>query len=84
MQGIKEKAIKGVSWSFIDNIANAGITFLVGMILARILSPTEFGLIGMIMIFIAISKSIVDSGFSSVLIRKVRTKDIDYNSLLLI
>jgi len=71
MQGIKEKAIKGVSWSFIDNITNAGITFLVAIILARIVSPAEFGVIGMITIFIAISNSIVDSGFSSALIRKV-------------
>ncbi len=81
MKGIKEKAIKGVSWSFIDNIANSGITFLVGIILARILSPAEFGLIGMITIFIAVSNSIVDSGFSSALIRKVKTKDIDYNTV---
>lgn len=81
MEDIKEKAIKGVSWSFIDNIANSGITFLVGIILARILSPSEFGLIGMIMIFIAISNSIVDSGFSSALIRKVDTKNIDYNTV---
>lgn len=81
MKGIKEKAIKGVSWSFIDNIANSGITFLVGLILARILSPAEFGLIGMITIFIAISNSIVDSGFSSALIRKLNTKNIDYNTV---
>lgn len=81
MKGLKEKAIKGVSWSFIDNIANAGITFIVGIILARILSPAEFGLIGMITIFIAVSNSIVDSGFSSALIRKVEPKDIDYNTV---
>jgi O-antigen/teichoic acid export membrane protein len=48
MKGLKEKAIKGVSWSVIDNLANAGITFLIGIILARILSPAEFGLIGII------------------------------------
>lgn len=48
MKGLKEKAINGVSWSVIDNLANAGITFLIGIILARILSPEEFGLIGMI------------------------------------
>ena len=81
MEDIKEKAIKGVSWSFIDNIANSGITFLVGIILARILSPSEFGIIGMITIFIAVSNSIVDSGFSSALIRKAKTKDIDYNTV---
>jgi teichuronic acid exporter len=81
MKGLREKAIKGVSWSFVDNIANAGITFIVGIILARILSPAEFGLIGMITIFIAVSNSIVDSGFSSALIRKVEPKDVDYNTV---
>jgi teichuronic acid exporter len=81
MKGLKEKAIKGVSWSVIDNLANAGITFLIGIILARILSPSEFGLIGMITIFIAVSNSIVDSGFSSALIRKVEPKDVDYNTV---
>ena len=81
MKGLKEKAIKGVSWSVIDNLANSGITFLIGVILARILSPAEFGLIGMITIFIAVSNSIVDSGFSSALIRKVKPMDIDYNTV---
>jgi O-antigen/teichoic acid export membrane protein len=53
----------------------------VGILLARILSPAEFGLIGMITIFIAVSNSIVDSGFSSALIRKVEARDIDYNTV---
>lgn len=81
MDNIKRKAIKGVSWSMIDNVANSGITFVVGLILARILSPAEFGLLGMIAIFIAVSNSIVESGFSSALIRKVEVKAIDYNTV---
>ena len=81
MHNIKQKAIKGVSWSFIDNIANSGITFLVGIVLARLLSPEEFGILGMIAVFIAVSNSIVDSGFSSALIRKVDIKNRDYNTV---
>lgn len=80
---LKQKAVKGVGWSFIDNIANQGITFLVGIILARILSPAEFGILGMITIFIAISNSIIDSGFSNALIRKTDAKRIDYNTVFL-
>lgn len=82
-ESLKEKAVKGVGWSFIDNIANQGITFLVGIILARILSPAEFGILGMITIFIAISNSIIDSGFSTALIRKTDAKRIDYNTVFL-
>lgn len=78
---LKDKAIKGVGWSFVDNIANQGITFLVGLVLARILTPAEFGVLGMITIFIALSNSIVDSGFSNALIRKQDAKRIDYNTV---
>lgn len=78
---LKDKAIKGVGWSFVDNIASQGITFLVGLVLARILTPAEFGVLGMITIFIALSNSIVDSGFSNALIRKKDAKRIDYNTV---
>jgi len=69
-----------MSWSAMDNIANHGITFLVGLVLARLLSPAEYGLIGMITIFISISNTIVDSGFSNALIRKKEIDDIDYST----
>lgn len=81
---LKSKTIRGVEWSFADNIINQGITFLVGLVLARILSPDEYGLIGIITIFIAISNSIVDSGFSSALIRKKDTNDDDYNTVFIV
>jgi len=64
-----------------DNVASSGIAFLVGLVLARILSPAEFGILGMITVFIAISNSIVDSGFSSALIRKNDAQAIDYNTV---
>lgn len=80
-ESLKNKAVKGVGWSFLDNIAGQGITFLVGLVLARILSPAEFGILGMITIFIAISNSIIDSGFSNALIRKTDAKEIDYNTV---
>lgn len=80
---LKNKTIKGVSWSFIDNIAGSGIMFLVGLILARILTPKEFGLIGIISIFIAVFNSIVDSGFSNALIRKNNSTHVDYNTVFI-
>ena len=72
---IKTKAINGIKWSFIDNLANSGITFLVGILLARLLSPKEFGIFGLITLFIAISNSIVDGGFATALIRKDNVTD---------
>jgi O-antigen/teichoic acid export membrane protein len=77
---IKQKTISGLFWSFVDAFANQGIQFIVGIILARLLSPREFGLIGMLTIFIAISQTFVDSGFSNALIRKTRCTQNDYST----
>lgn len=82
-ESLRGKTVKGVGWSFIDSFAGQGITFLVGLVLARLLTPDEYGLIGIITIFIAVFNSIVDSGFSNALIRKTDAKDIDYNTVFI-
>lgn len=81
MNSLKEKASYGVGWSAIETLSNSGLSFLVGIILARILSPSEFGIIGIMTIFIAISNSIVDGGFSNALVRKLDANRIDYNTV---
>ena len=78
---LRHKAVHGVGWSFIDNISSSGITFLVGLVLARLLTPEEYGIMAMIAIFIAVSNSIIDSGFSNALIRKTRIERVDYNTV---
>lgn len=80
---LRNKTVKGTFWSLMDNIAGQGITFLVGLVLARLLTPEECGLIAVIMIFIAIFNSIVDSGFSTALIRKNNAAEIDYNTVFI-
>lgn len=77
---LKNKTIKGVGWSFGGSAASYGIQFIVGIVLARLLSPEEYGLIGIITIFITIFNGIVDSGFSSALIRKSDATEKDYNT----
>jgi teichuronic acid exporter len=79
---LKQKTISGLIWSFIDNIASLGISFIIGVILARILSPKDFGLIGMLSIFIAISQSFIESGFRQSLIRKQDCTEADYSTVL--
>ena len=78
---LKQKTISGLTWSFIDSFVGQGITFIVGIILARILSPREFGLVGMLTIFIAISQSFINSGFSTALIRKQDCTQTDYSTV---
>ena len=82
-ENIRNKIINGVGWSFADNLFNQGITFLVGLVLARLLTPEEYGLIGIILIFVAVFNSIIDSGFSSALIRKKDVKEEDYNTVFI-
>jgi len=78
---LKQKTINGLFWSFIDNISSHGITFIIGLILARLLEPSEFGLIGLITVFIAISSTFINSGFSAALIRKTDCTDKDYSTV---
>lgn len=80
-QGLKDKAIKGVGWSAADAFLGHGVTFLVGLVLARLLTPEEYGLIGIVTIFTTVMLGIVDSGFSNALIRKKDVSNDDYCTL---
>lgn len=80
-QNLKDKTVKGMGWSAIDNFAKMGIQFVVGIILARLLSPDEYGLIGILTIFISLFTFICDSGFTNALIRKKDIQDIDYSTV---
>lgn len=79
-QSLKDRTIKGVGWSFIGNALGYGITFLVGLVLARLLSPEEYGLIGIVTVFITVFNVMAESGFSSALIRKTDADENDYNT----
>ncbi len=80
-ESLKNKTVKGTVWSSLDAFLGQGITFLVGLVLARLLSPEEYGLIAIITIFISVFNSIVDSGFSNALIRKQDATEADYNTV---
>lgn len=77
---LKNKTIVGVGWSAIDNLAQYAVTFIVSIVLARLLSPEDYGLIGLITIFIAISNALVNGGFPDALIRKQEVTEADYNT----
>ena len=58
-----------LTWSSIDRVAQQGVQFLIGIVLARLLSPTDYGLMGMVMIFAGLSYVLVESGFNYALVR---------------
>lgn len=77
-QSLKDKAVKGVGWTAAETVMRYGVSFVVGVILARLLSPDEYGLIGILTVFIAIFEVIINAGFIYALIRKNDAKEIDY------
>jgi O-antigen/teichoic acid export membrane protein len=78
MQDLASKTKKGLQWSAIDRFLTQGIQLAITLILARVLGPTAFGLVGMLVIFIAISNVFVDGGFTSALIRKTDRNENDF------
>lgn len=80
-ESLKQKTFNGMKWGLLDNLANSGVTFMVGLILARMLSPIEFGILGIITIFINLSIVIIDGGFATALIRKPNADNNDYDTV---
>ena len=81
---LKDKTIKGVGWSTIDNVAQYGVTFVVSIVLARLLSPDDYGLLGLIAIFTAVCGTLINAGFTTALIRKKDATDDDYNTVFIV
>lgn len=69
-QSLKDKTVKGIGWSAIDNVLQTGVTFLVSIVLARLLTPDDYGLIGIIAIFTTVCTALINGGFTTALIRK--------------
>ena len=78
---LKRKTVNGFFWGLLESFFSQGQGFIFGIVLARLLSPQEFGLIGMITIFISIAQVFVDSGLSQALIRKQDCTSTDYSTV---
>ncbi|WP_295732404.1 lipopolysaccharide biosynthesis protein [uncultured Muribaculum sp.] len=76
-----KRAIKGTIWASVDRIGSMGLQFVVNLVLARLLTPADFGAIGMIMIFILVSQVFVDGGFSSALIQRKDSDQTDFSTI---
>lgn len=80
---LADRTIKSSVWSVVDVLLRQGIGFIISIILARLLSPSDYGIIGILMIFIALFNVFVDSGFSAGLIRKIDRTEDDLNTAFL-
>ncbi len=80
-ESLKKKAVHGVLWSGAENFSVQGIQFVVMIVMANLLDPSDYGILGMLAIFIAVSNSFVNSGFSQALIRKIDRTETDCSTV---
>lgn len=78
---LKTKAISGMIWSSVQRFGTMIISFVSNIVLARLLTPDDYGTIGMLMIFIAVANTFVDGGFGSALIQKKEPTKEDYSTI---
>lgn len=83
-QSLKDKTVRGVGWSAAEAFLGHGVSFIVGLVLARLLTPDEYGLIGIVTIFTTVLSGFVDCGFANSLIRKPKVTNDDYNTMFIV
>ena len=80
-KSLKQKTITGLMWSSAERFSVQGLQFIMGLILARLLLPEDYGLVGMLAIFLAVSQTFVDSGFGAALIQKKDRTETDFSTV---
>jgi teichuronic acid exporter len=78
---LKTKTARALSWSLVQEIAQRGLQFGIGILLARLLAPEQFGLVAMLTIFFAVAQALLDSGFGSALIQRKDPTPTDESSV---
>lgn len=77
----KGQAARSVLWSAVERFSVQGIQFVLGIIIARLLLPSDYGLVAMLAIFMAVAQTFVDSGFANALIQKNGRTETDYSTV---
>ena len=78
---LKSKVAKGAIWTLLEKLSTQAVGFVVGMILARLLTPNDYGTVALTAIFFAVANVLVDGGFGNALIQKKDADDLDFNSV---
>jgi O-antigen/teichoic acid export membrane protein len=78
---LRSTTLRGLFWSFLERIGQQGVQFAISIVLARLLMPSQFGLIAMLSLFMAVAQTFLDSGFGSALIQKQNATRLDESSI---
>lgn len=82
-ESLKHQTKKGLYWKFAEQFSNYGVQFIIGIFMARMLSPDDFGLTALPAVFLSISAIFIDSGFSGALVRKPEINEDDLTTTFL-
>lgn len=80
-ESIKQQTLKGVAWSGLEKTVSLSITFVVNIIMARLLTPADYGIVGIIAVFVSFSQLFIDGGFTTALISKANRDEDDYKTV---
>lgn len=80
-KSVRSQLLHGVLWNAIERFMLQGMTFVISVVLARLLMPSDFGLLGMLSVFLAILSSFVDGGFFNALVQKHSCSRIDFSTV---
>ncbi|HQJ90527.1 MAG TPA: oligosaccharide flippase family protein, partial [Paludibacteraceae bacterium] len=82
-EDLRKKTKKSIFWNALDKVGFQVVALLIGVITARLLTPKDFGYIGALAIFTALSNILVESGFTSAMVRRKNNTDAEYMAVLL-
>lgn len=77
----QNRVANGIIWSAVERFSVQGVQFLLSIVIARLISPSDYGLIAMLGIFLAVAQQFIDSGFSNALVQKKDRSDVDFSTV---
>ena len=84
MSALRQRAIKGITWSGVERLSVQFIQFIISIVLARLLLPSDFGLIAIVMIIINVLQAINETGFGAALINKQSRDELDFSTVFVL
>lgn len=81
MKSFRQKTITGLKWSALEHLSSQGVAFVINLVIVRILTPSDYGVMGLVTVFLGISQVIINAGFAAALIRKQNRTDDDFSTV---
>lgn len=78
---LKSKTVSGILWSAVERFSLQGVQFIINIIMARLLLPSDYGMIGMLAVFLQISQAFIDGGFTNALIQRKSRSEVDFSTV---